>query len=363
LLTLSGIVIGVAMIITLVSVAEGLTLLATEFVGNYQGIFVMQKGAADDIFSRVNLDNVDAIMKMAGVDKAGGLINGMATGVEGIITGYGYDLAALNLYVGVKPEDGEMIISSYGGRLEKGRFLTDNDKYGVVIGSNIADRYNKNLGDRITFNDNKWRIVGMFKEGSGIMDDGLVIPLKRAQEINGFDDDIVTMLSVIPDDPAKIEELVRRIDLRFPHLDAISAQEASDFAGEYLTTIKAAFWLISIVAGIVGGIGVANTMITSVYERTKEIGILRAVGWTKRNIINLILTEGIALSVFGGLIGILLGSIGAQLIGTLTGFSAYVSPELTIQAFTFALTVGLVGGLYPAVKAANMDPVMALRYE
>lgn len=363
LLTLSGIVIGVAMIIALVSVSEGLTMLATEFVGNFQGIFVLQKDVPDDIFSRVSLEDAEAIEGMSDVSKASGQIIGIVRGLEGAETEIGLESLTAGYFIGVGPDDEELLASTYNAEVDKGRFLTDNDKYGAVIGSGIADDYNKNVGDRLIFNDIKWRVVGVFKEGAGFIEQGIAIPLKRAQEINGFEEDIVTMLSVMPENPDEIDEVVKHIDLRYPHLDAYTAQELGETAGDFLSTIRTAFWLISIVAGIVGGIGVANTMITSVYERTKEIGILRAVGWTQRNIVVLILTEGLVLSIIGGFIGIFLGSAVANAIAGVTGFVVYVSFELVIQAFTFALTVGLIGGLYPAIKAAQMDPVTALRYE
>lgn len=360
LLTLSGIIIGVAMIISLVSISEGLTKLATEFVGNFNGIFVLQKDVPDDIFSRVSLDDLESIGRMTGVKEVSGQISNIARAIEGSSTSGG---PLGGFFIGTGPNDEDLLEATYNAKIDKGRFLTEGDKYKVVIGEGAADTYNKQVGDKITFSDIDWRIVGIFESGAGIMDDGFVVPIEVAQEISGFDDDIVTFLTVLPEDSSEIDELVKRIDLRYPHLDAYTAQELGDQAGDYLETIRTAFWLISIVAGIVGGIGVANTMITSVYERTKEIGILRAVGWTQRNIISLILTEGIALSVIGGVLGIFLGSMVAEAIAIYTGFSVYVSAELTAQAFTFALIVGVVGGLYPAVKAAQMDPVMALRFE
>jgi len=361
-LTLSGIIIGVAMIIALVSVSEGLTRFTTEFIGNFQGIFVLQKDVPDDIFSRVNIEDAESIADMTGVKDVSTEITGIMRGIEG--TSAGIDLAAFaGFFIGVGPDSEELLKATYGAEVDKGRYLIDGDRYKTIIGGGLADDYNKQVGDKIKFNDIDWRIIGIFEEGTGLMDGGAVIPVEVAQEISGFEDDIVTFLTVLPEDPAEIDELVRRIDLRYPHLDAYTAQDLGDTAGDYLSTIRTAFWLISIVAGIVGGIGVANTMITSVYERTKEIGILRAVGWTQFNIISLILTEGIVLSFIGGFLGIILGSFVASLIAGLTGFAVYVSFELVAQAFTFALTVGLVGGLYPAIKAASMDPVMALRYE
>jgi len=362
LLTLSGIIIGVAMIISLVSVSEGLSKLATDFVSNFQGIFVMQRDAPDDMFSRVELKDAGSIASIAGVKSVSGQINGIVTNVDGSGSASLYG-GSLDFFVGTNVGDSDLMKSLYNVEVERGRFLVSGDKYRVVIGSGASDSYNKNVGDKISFNGKDFRIVGILKKSSTITNSIFIIPLEVAQELSGFDKGLVSLFAVIPSDPAEVDDIVRRIDLRYPHLDAYSPQDFSSMAGGYLSTMTLAFWLISIVAGIVGGIGVANTMITSVYERTKEIGILRAVGWTQRNIITLILTEGVVLSLIGGFIGVLLGSVVANFIGSYTGFDAYVSSNLIFQAMTFALTVGLVGGLYPAVKAARMDPVMSLRYE
>lgn len=362
LLTLSGIVIGVAMIISLVSVSDGLSKLTSDFISNFQGVFIMQKNAPDDMFSRISLDDLESIARIKGVKSVSGQLNGIVTNVEGSGSASIYG-GSFDFFVGTNPGDYELMRSLYNIELERGRFLEVGDKYRVVIGSGAADNYHKNIGDKLSFNGEDFRVVGILKESSSLINSIFIIPLEVAQELSGVDKNLVSIFAVIPENPGAVDDLVRRIDLRFPHLDAYSPQDVSSMAGSYLGTMSLAFWLISIVAGIVGGIGVANTMITSVYERTKEIGILRAVGWTQRDIITLILTEGVVLSVFGGFIGVFVGSVVANFIGSFTGFSAYVGPELVFQALTFALTVGLVGGLYPAFKAAHMDPVMALRYE
>jgi len=119
------------------------------------------------------------------------------------------------------------------------------------------------------------------------------------------------------------------------------------------------------IAAVVGGLGVMNTMIMSVMERRKEIGLMKAIGATNSLIIKQIMAESAILSLMGGIVGLLLGLLGAIAIGSLLGgmFSAVVTPGLAATGIGFALFLGLLGGLYPAKQATSLDPVETLRYE
>jgi putative ABC transport system permease protein len=121
------------------------------------------------------------------------------------------------------------------------------------------------------------------------------------------------------------------------------------------------------IAGIsllVGGIGIMNIMLVSVTERTREIGLRKAVGARRRDILWQFLVEAVALSVFGGIIGIILGATGAEIISALVdGFQAIVTPDAVVLATTFSAAVGLFFGIYPARRASLLNPIDALRYE
>ena len=131
--------------------------------------------------------------------------------------------------------------------------------------------------------------------------------------------------------------------------------------------MSAASLAVSVLAILIGGIGVTNTMMMSIFERTREIGVLRAVGWKKRRVITMILGESITLCIFSVLIGSLLGIIGARLLMLEPTIGAILEPMFTletfIRAFLVAFTVGLVGGFYPAYRASKLLPSEALRYE
>ena len=120
---------------------------------------------------------------------------------------------------------------------------------------------------------------------------------------------------------------------------------------------------IAAVSLIVGGIGIMNIMLVSVTERTREIGIRKAVGARRRDILLQFLVESIALSVTGGVIGIGVGIVGSRLISQFAGWATLLSAQAVLMAFSFAVAVGVFFGLYPARRAAGLDPIVALRHE
>jgi putative ABC transport system permease protein len=120
---------------------------------------------------------------------------------------------------------------------------------------------------------------------------------------------------------------------------------------------------VAAISLLVGGIGVMNIMLVSVTERTREIGIRKAIGARTGNILSQFLTESVIISCFGGIIGLLLGVAGAYLIGSFAGITPSVSPGVVILAILFSSAVGIFFGIYPARKAARLDPIEALRYE
>jgi len=136
-----------------------------------------------------------------------------------------------------------------------------------------------------------------------------------------------------------------------------------DHVGNLLMTLDVFLLAVSSFACIVGAIGVVNTMLMSVTERVREFGILKAVGWTRTDIAKLVVVEALGLGVFGGAVGALLGLLIVQLMKGLLPFDPLAPPWVIGVGFAGAIVLGLVGGLYPAWRAASMDPVEAIRWE
>ncbi|HII84397.1 MAG TPA: ABC transporter permease, partial [Methanobacterium subterraneum] len=148
-------------------------------------------------------------------------------------------------------------------------------------------------------------------------------------------------------------------------LTTISSLEDFQRADDSLQMVETASMAISLLAIVIGGIGIINTMIMSVFERTREIGVLKAVGWKSRRIIFMILGESVVLTILAGLVGIILGVIGIEAIITFsdTPLQLIFTPTLALRALGIAIFVGVIGGLYPAIRASRLPPTEALRYE
>jgi ABC-type antimicrobial peptide transport system permease subunit len=204
-------------------------------------------------------------------------------------------------------------------------------------------------------------------------DDVIIVPINTASKIL-FGKDYIDQIWVEVTDTFYVEKAMEDIPklmrdiMNVPQFkeDPVTVFNLSDIKKMLTQTTKTFSLLIGIIAGIsliVGGIGIMNIMLVSVVERTKEIGLRKAIGATNRAVLLQFLIEAVILSVLGGVIGILLGSGAAFVLGKFTGWSIYVSLIAVIMSFSFSFIVGVVFGFWPAKKASRLEPIEALRYE
>jgi putative ABC transport system permease protein len=148
-------------------------------------------------------------------------------------------------------------------------------------------------------------------------------------------------------------------------LNTITTEEMSQTIDDTLGMINQATTAIEVLAIIIGGLGVINTMMMTVFERTREIGVLKSVGWSKKRILTMIMGESIVLTVLSGIIGSILGVLAVFILFKAGGdeMTLIFNINIFIKAFAVALSVGIIGGLYPAIKASKLSPTEALRYE
>jgi putative ABC transport system permease protein len=265
--------------------------------------------------------------------------------------------------------------------VDKGRFFTQTEEEGkkrvAVIGSYIAEELFAGidpLNKELKIGQTRLKIVGVLKEkgqgGFGNNDDLILVPLLTAQR-RLFGSDRLNMVSVKIRDAQNMdrayEQLYHAMLVKFKNKEDKFAVRNQ---AEILSTVQESsqtFTLllagIAAVSLLVGGIGIMNIMLVSVTERIREIGIRKAIGAQKEEILLLFLIEAIMLSVTGGLIGILLGCAAAKLAGNISGWSTALTLQPVLVAFVFSFAIGLFFGVFPAYKAAGLDPIEALRHE
>jgi len=266
---------------------------------------------------------------------------------------------------------------------EYGRMLTKQDvdhrRSVCIIGWEVADKLFKNknpLGRRILVGVYKFRVIGVLeKRGSFLgynLDTEVIIPIGLFQKLYGSRRWLTIEVKVV--DPVLIEEAkdeitgilrrVRKVPPREENDFAINQQDMiADLYKQLTTALYAVAFGVGSIALIVGGIGIMNILLVSVTERTREIGIRKAIGAKNKDILWQFLIESLAVSALGGIIGIILGFLLAKGVASATFLSATVSPISVVIGIIFIGMVGIFFGIFPAYKAAKLDPIQALRYE
>lgn len=250
----------------------------------------------------------------------------------------------------------------------KGDELEPGDTYEVIIGPILANNINKTVGDKLTIYGKEFTIKGIYEAHNRFENAGMVIPLKVLQERTDRKG-VVTGFSLIldkPNDPELVARVRRDVESKWKNISALSVREHVKSLEE-INLAKSMSWITSAIALVIGFFGILNTMVMSVSERTREIGILRAVGWKVSRVIRMVLIESVFLSILGALAGTL-GAIGLLRLLThmprVNGFiDGHIDPVLIAYGFLIAIGVGLLAGLFPANRAARMLPTEALRHE
>jgi putative ABC transport system permease protein len=267
--------------------------------------------------------------------------------------------------------------------VEKGRFISNADvdrgSHVVVIGTDIADAlfpFLEPVGKEITLDGRRFEVIGVLQRRGKFlfrsMDNMALVPVNAIQKQDRRFNFL--MADIKPVSPGHIEAAIdqtREAMRRYRKLKYLQKDNFTIFSQDTLTDlyrqitggIYMVMIAISSIGLLVGGVGVMNIMLVSVTERTREIGVRKALGATRRDILWQFLTEAMTLTGAGGIIGILIGGLAAFLINAFSPFPAVVQPTWVIIAFATSMVVGLTFGLWPAAKAARLDPIEALRYE
>jgi putative ABC transport system permease protein len=383
MLTMLGVIIGVASVVALVSVAQGATKgisdrlqslgtnLLTVNPGFSRTVGSVTRGSFGGA-TTLTLDDAVAISQLQGVDAIAPELSTQKL----IVAGTENETARV-----VGTTSGYLHVFAYS--MWTGTFLNDpsveSNLRVAVIGATTAD----NLGlTEASVNNTTLYIGGLPFELVGIMqpkggtsteDDIVLIPVSTAHELFVGSDSVST-IGVSASSQSDISTVSAEITALLEQRHGITSSGSDDFSittqAQLLGTVSSVSDVLTLLlAGIasisllVGGIGIMNIMLVSVRERTREIGIRKAIGARGRDILSQFLVEALALSLAGGLIGIGLGVVASFFIGVYAGWGFVFNPFTVVVALGFSLIVGIVFGVWPASQAASLDPVVALRYE
>ncbi len=377
-LTLLGIIIGIVSIILLYSFADSMEdLVAGQFdrMGTNK-ILVAAKAVS---FAGVpsgtqglTEDDTKTVRGVNGIDYAENMYSDsfpieiknkeMLMNVQGISTGHINDF-----------------YKEFDMQIEQGRTFSNGETgNSVVIGSNIPERFDLRLYPKntITINDKNFRIIGIKKEtGTQIEDNRIQIPIESIRDISNTNDEITGIVAVILPG-VDIEKVSANIERRLErsigddNFIVITPEEIKKEAEKTIGVVKLIILAIAGVSLVVGGLGIMNSMYTSVLERTNEIGIMKAIGAKNNDILSMFLLEAGLLGLIGGILSLAISFLVIQAVnfilqqvGVLGNLVIRIKPEVAGLAILFAIVIGIVAGLFPAYRAMKLKPVDALRYE
>jgi putative ABC transport system permease protein len=284
--------------------------------------------------------------------------------------------ATCNLLVQVTSvEDSDLMILSareWGGfawnnlELISGRMPHDATEEAVVLGQTAAEILKKKIGDPIQIETKELKVVGIVKGGALVEDGSVILALPLLQGIAGSPNQInvIDVRATPLTNERQLAELTRQIQQLVPEVRAVTASEHLSHA-EGFRLVKAMSWGTSLLAILVGVLGVMNTMLMTVFERTHEICVLLAVGWTRGRIMRMVLYESALLGFFGGVVGVAIGAIGVKLVSEAPAIRGLLQPDLSLPLLGFsvviAVAVGIISGLYPAWRSSRLNPSQALQ--
>lgn len=381
-LTMLGIFIGIASVVALISLGQGMqNAINGQFASIGTDKVTVQGASAgfgppgQSAAGIITEDDVDLVRDVPGVSRAAGRLL-RSVNVE-------YNDHTEIIFAGSLPEEAEdrdLVEESLNLKAEEGRLLKSSDTGKVVLGSHYwqEDHFGKPVvvGTKFLINGKGFEVVGLLEKGAAFANDAIFINEDDLQDLVGESDELSAIVAqVVPGEkPSEVADRVSRAMRRdrgqkvgFEDFTVSTSEELIASINTILGVVQAVFIGIAAISLLVGGIGIMNTMYTSVLERTREIGIMKAIGARNSDILWIFLLESGLLGMAGGAVGVLIGVgmsktveiAGRQVLGDL--LTASFPLWLIVGALMFAFVIGCISGVFPAKEASSKSPVDALR--
>jgi ABC-type lipoprotein release transport system permease subunit len=343
LATAIGIAIGVGTIVALLSVGSGLKKTADQLVhlgAADSGVF--QSGVSDPTASKLPVTLATRLSKLPYVEEATPLVlvvEGIKQNPAAVVFG-----AEPSGFVAQRLVTGEGRLSLAGNK--------------VMVGDRLARELHLAPGGKLRVKKREFTVAGIYHTGIFFEDTGAVINLPQAQKINRSPGEATT-IPVQFTDRSRHADAIKALKRELPGIQVIGSGDEASRVGANAQLVQNAVTIIAALALIVGGLGVTNTMAMAVLERKRELALLSAVGWRRRRVAFLVLAEGVATSVLGAGIGLVLGVFGARALGDALAISSIVTPRVTAesiwQSLLIGIAIGALGSLYPAWRGTTVS--------
>ena len=375
-LTILGITIGIWALVVFSSMANKINALVEGGSDYYADKLIASDANAGGNFSTtpMSIQTADEIAAIDGVEAALPQIS-MFFSDEPM----GASMGMPDTIVAGQPE-GDVGLEDFEIHYAQGRALTDADEgsFVAVVGSDLSRKFDVGAGDALEIRGHDFEVVGVLEPTLTAPDTSVMMPMAAGQQLfaESLPDvmqtsvdtaDLATQVVVYPEAGVDTEELSDRIEAELTNVSAMTGAEFDEVVGSSIAIFNAIIIGVAAISLVVGGLSVINTMAMSVQERTREIGIKRAIGGQRGRVVRELVAEAGMIGLLGGLIGLALGALVVVLANEAGRSSGTVLFDLTpgtaIFALAFSTVLGMLAGIIPAWSAARLDPVQALRYE
>ena len=351
LLTMLGVTMGIFLVTSVSSFSEGIITYVNNQISITSGLItVIESGVPGFQIQKSKIDQglVDDVRSISGVEKIAEIlyVNTQDVGMVG----------------GASSESKE-IIRGVDINVEEGRENEDG-QYEVVVGKKVAESKDYTVGDTLKIAGKDFEIVGILEEtGRSQLDNGILTDLSILQDVSG-EKNMLTLMMIQPSTPEDADKIEKQINDDFDGLHAATDKSIMNSVNDMLSQLSILTFALGSIAALISGIVIMNVMMMAVRERRREIGTMKAVGATNKQVLAAIVFESVSISAAGAVVGVVLSFGGAAFLNSVLGTPlALVTPRLIVQSMLFAVAIGLVSGLLPARQAAKLSPIEALRYE